>query len=94
MWKGYPDAQCGFICVVENCAISTATSSSFSSEQKTDTGRSSIFLEIYVPSLGWLEIWSLLYGKKVARFNFCKNGQLIYKTPKPIGKEMSISSSY
>lgn len=85
VWKGYPEAQCGFLYVPENPTIHTIPTESYPPKTATVSKRGAMFLEIYVPSLGCLEIWSLLHGNKVARFNLCKSGQLIYKTPKPIG---------
>lgn len=86
IWKGYPEAQCGFTYTTDDPVISTDPGLSLPSHiSNQHFRRAAIFLQIYVPSLGRLEIWSLLYGNKLALFNLCKAGQLIYKTPTPVG---------
>jgi hypothetical protein len=69
LWKGYRDAQCGFIEVGEKAHKS-------SSNEK----RKSMFLIIYAPKRKLIEIWSLQNGPKVAAFNASANGHLIYNT--------------
>lgn len=85
VWKGYPEAQCGFLYVPEHSTIHAIPTHSYTPKTTSARKRGAMFLEIYVPSSGCLEVWSLLYGSKVARFNLCKSGQFVYKTPKPIG---------
>ncbi|XP_014277856.1 rab3 GTPase-activating protein non-catalytic subunit [Halyomorpha halys] len=63
MWKGYRDAQCGFIPV---------------EEKKPGRGRRALFLIIYAPKKGILEVWALQQGPKISVFNASKNGRLLY----------------
>lgn len=69
VWKGYRDAQCAFIKVKEK------TLKGDKSER-----RRALFLIIYAPRLGCLEIWGMQNGPKVAAFTVSKNGQLAYTT--------------
>lgn len=71
IWKGYRDAQCGFIEVTEKVAKDAA--------MKQDR-RKAMFLVIYAPRRSVLEVWSLQNGPKVAAFSAAKNGQLVYNT--------------
>jgi hypothetical protein len=66
MWKGYREAQCGFIEVQE----------SKSKKESNESRRSGLFLIIYAPRKAILEIWSK--GPKVATFQCSKNGFLLY----------------
>jgi Rab3 GTPase-activating protein non-catalytic subunit len=69
MWKGYREAQCGFIDVTE------------SRQQRKEINegrRSGLFLIIYAPRKAIIEIWCLQKGPKVATFQCSKNGFLIY----------------
>ncbi|XP_058455184.1 rab3 GTPase-activating protein non-catalytic subunit isoform X2 [Malaya genurostris] len=72
IWKGYRDAQCGFIEVAEKVTKE-------SGPIKQDR-RKAMFLVIYAPRRSILEVWSLQNGPKVAAFAAAKNGQLIYNT--------------
>uniref|UniRef100_A0A1A9WKV4 Rab3-GAP regulatory subunit N-terminal domain-containing protein n=1 Tax=Glossina brevipalpis TaxID=37001 RepID=A0A1A9WKV4_9MUSC len=74
VWKGYRDAQCGFILVKEKTLKNVQTSR-----------RKAMFLVIFAPRLGCLEIWPLQYGPKISAFTVSKNGQLIYNTHGLIG---------
>lgn len=69
VWKGYRDAQCAFVPVKEKTLKGVQTSR-----------RKALFLVIYAPRLGCLEIWPLQYGPKVAAFTVSKSGQLAYST--------------
>lgn len=69
VWKGYRDAQCAFVPVKERTLKGVQTSR-----------RKALFLVIYAPRLGCLEIWPLQYGPKVAAFTVTKSGQLAYNT--------------
>ncbi|KNC27812.1 Rab3 GTPase-activating protein regulatory subunit [Lucilia cuprina] len=69
VWKGYRDAQCAFVPVKEKTLKGVQTSR-----------RKALFLVIYAPRLGCLEIWPLQYGPKVAAFTVSKSGQLAYNT--------------
>lgn len=71
MWKGYREAQCGFIEVTE---------ARNRKEQTTEQRRSGLFLIIYAPRKALLEIWCLQKGPKVATFQASKNGFLLYNS--------------
>lgn len=75
VWKGYRDAQCAFVPVKEKTLKGVQTSR-----------RKALFLVIYAPRLGCLEIWPLQQGPKVAAFTVCKNGQLCYNCHGLLGK--------
>nr|XP_040223848.2 rab3 GTPase-activating protein regulatory subunit [Anopheles coluzzii] len=82
IWKGYRDAQCGFVEVAEKLP---KESSSAAPGRKMDR-RKALFLVIYAPRRSVLEIWSLRAGgPKVAAFSAAKNGQLIYNTHSQMG---------
>ncbi|KAH8377456.1 hypothetical protein KR093_005593 [Drosophila rubida] len=74
VWKGYRDAQCAFVPVKERSVRGIKTHH-----------RKSLFLVIYAPRLGCLDIWALQNGPKVAAFTVCKSGQLIYNNHSPLG---------
>uniref|UniRef100_A0A034VHQ1 Rab3 GTPase-activating protein regulatory subunit n=1 Tax=Bactrocera dorsalis TaxID=27457 RepID=A0A034VHQ1_BACDO len=69
VWKGYRDAQCAFVPVKERSLKGVKTQH-----------RKALFLVIYAPRLGCLEIWALQNGPKVAAFTVTKSGQLAYNT--------------
>ncbi|CRK93002.1 CLUMA_CG006543, isoform A, partial [Clunio marinus] len=69
MWKGYREAQCGFIEITE---------ARKRKEQFSEFRRSGLFLIIYAPRKAIIEIWCLRKGPKIATFQACKNGFLIY----------------
>lgn len=71
MWKGYREAQCGFIEVTE--ARNRKDQSAGTSNR-----RSGLFLIIYAPRKSILEIWCLQKGPKVATFQASSHGLLIY----------------
>lgn len=71
MWKGYREAQCGFMEITE---------AKNRKEQSSDNRRSGLFLIIYAPRKAILEIWCLQKGPKVATFQASKNGFLIYNS--------------
>lgn len=75
VWKGYRDAQCAFVPVKERTLKGVQTSR-----------RKALFLVIYAPRLGCLEIWPLQHGPKVAAFTVSKSGQLAYNTHGLMGK--------
>uniref|UniRef100_A0A182K6M7 Rab3-GAP regulatory subunit N-terminal domain-containing protein n=1 Tax=Anopheles christyi TaxID=43041 RepID=A0A182K6M7_9DIPT len=84
IWKGYRDAQCGFVEVSEKLA-KESSSSAAAPGRKMDR-RKALFLVIYAPRRSVLEIWSLRAGgPKVAAFSAAKNGQLIYNTHSQMG---------
>lgn len=72
MWKGYREAQCGFIEVTE---------ARNRKDQSIDSNRrSGLFLIIYAPRKAILEIWCLQKGPKVATFQASNHGFLIYNS--------------
>ncbi|XP_073989801.1 rab3 GTPase activating protein isoform X1 [Rhodnius prolixus] len=64
MWKGYRDAECAFITVDE--------------EKVPGVGRSALYLAIYAPKKGIVEVWALQQGPKVATLLASKFGRLLY----------------
>ena len=70
MWKGYRDAQMAWLQV---------------SEEPMTTGkkhinqheRMALFLVLYAPRRGLLEVWSAPAGPRVAAFNVCRKGRLL-----------------
>ncbi|KAL7741091.1 hypothetical protein ACLKA6_018126 [Drosophila palustris] len=74
VWKGYRDAQCAFVPIKERSVRGIKTHR-----------RKALFLVIYAPRLGCLDIWALQNGPKVAAFTVCKSGQLVYNNHSPMG---------
>lgn len=70
MWKGYREAQCGFMEVSE----------SKQRKENNEGRRSGLFLIIYAPKKAIIEIWCLQKGPKVATFQCSKNGFLVYNS--------------
>ncbi|KAG5670414.1 hypothetical protein PVAND_000681 [Polypedilum vanderplanki] len=68
MWKGYREAQCGFIEINE----------SKMRKENNEARRSGLFLIIYAPRKAIIEIWCLQKGPKVATFQCSKHGFLMY----------------
>ncbi|XP_041353023.1 rab3 GTPase-activating protein non-catalytic subunit-like isoform X2 [Gigantopelta aegis] len=68
MWKGYRDAQLGWIQVREDDTQSGGNK---------DHSRVAQFLVIYAPRRGILEVWTAATGPRVAAFNTSKWCQLI-----------------
>ncbi|XP_053212527.1 rab3 GTPase-activating protein non-catalytic subunit-like [Panonychus citri] len=64
MWKGYRDAQCGWIESYEN-------PDDYKSRKIT-------FLCIYAPKRGLLEVWRCQHGPRVHAFNVGKSCRLLY----------------
>ena len=71
MWKGYREAQCGFMEVTE---------ARNRKDQSTESRRAGLFLIIYAPRKAIIEIWCLQKGPKVATFQASKHGFLIYNS--------------
>ncbi|XP_055949362.1 rab3 GTPase-activating protein non-catalytic subunit-like isoform X1 [Argiope bruennichi] len=68
MWKGYRDAQCGWVEVEDDVM-----------KDKSDPAkkiRRVFFLVIYAPRRGILEVWCSQQGPRVAAFNVGKSGRL------------------
>lgn len=64
MWKGYRDAQCAFIPVEE--------------KKLPGSGKRALYLVIYAPKKGIIEVWALQHGPKLSTFLAPKNGRLLY----------------
>lgn len=71
MWKGYREAQCGFMEIVE---------ARNRKDQSSDSRRSGLFLIIYAPRKAIMEIWCLQKGPKVATFQASRHGFLLYNS--------------
>ncbi|KAG9510608.1 Rab3 GTPase-activating protein non-catalytic subunit [Fragariocoptes setiger] len=67
-WKGYRSAQCGWIEVPR--------------DRESRICPRALFLVIYAPKRGLLEIWSCQKGPRVAAFNVGKNCRLLYQASK------------
>ncbi|XP_061824487.1 rab3 GTPase-activating protein non-catalytic subunit [Nerophis lumbriciformis] len=72
MWKGYRDAQLGWLHVPEE-RISCENSASASLPR-----RHALFLVIYAPRRGILEIWAMQHGPRVGAFTVGKHCRLLY----------------
>ncbi|XP_049625460.1 rab3 GTPase-activating protein non-catalytic subunit [Suncus etruscus] len=78
MWKGYRDAQVGWIQVVEDLherVPDKADLSPFGGAQ--GPSRVAQFLVIYAPRRGILEVWSTQQGPRVGAFNVGKHCRLL-----------------
>ncbi|KAJ6666898.1 hypothetical protein lerEdw1_018900 [Lerista edwardsae] len=86
MWKGYRDAQIGWIQTVEDLHEREAEKSDFS-PFGTPQGPSRVaqFLVIYAPRRGILEVWSTQQGPRVGAFNVGKHCRLLYPGYKIMG---------
>ncbi|KAG5866224.1 hypothetical protein JTB14_033440 [Gonioctena quinquepunctata] len=83
IFKGYRDAQCSFIQVPE--------------ERKTKNksgNRVGLFLIIYSPKKGTLEIFSVQLGTRIATFTAAKHSRLIYITHGLMGFTTTSKSRY
>ncbi|XP_012523480.2 rab3 GTPase-activating protein non-catalytic subunit isoform X1 [Monomorium pharaonis] len=76
MWKGYRDAQCGWIEVSEERDREIRRNAD-KSGRKT-LFRTALFLVIYAPKKGVIDIWSIQQGPKITTFTASKNGRLLY----------------
>ncbi|XP_072121177.1 rab3 GTPase-activating protein non-catalytic subunit isoform X1 [Mobula birostris] len=86
MWKGYRDAEVGWIQVVEDLherEIEKSNVSPFSNP--AGLRRVAQFLVIYAPRRGILEIWSTQQGPRVGAFNVGKHCRLLYPGYKIMG---------
>lgn len=61
MWKGYREAECGWILCVE--------------DKKSNEKRVALFLVIYAPKKGIIEIWAMQQGPRVATYHASKTGR-------------------
>ncbi|XP_037084735.1 rab3 GTPase-activating protein non-catalytic subunit-like [Pollicipes pollicipes] len=66
MWKGYRDAECGWLDVREPRPA----------EQRRPRRRAR-FLALYARRRGLLEVWAVVGGPKVAAFSVSKHGRLV-----------------
>ncbi|KAK3909218.1 Rab3 GTPase-activating protein non-catalytic subunit [Frankliniella fusca] len=77
MWKGYRRAQCGWLQVEE--------------EEPSQKGkpkhllRNVLFLVIYDPKKGMLEVWTVPNGVRVTAFSCSKKGRLLYTSHGLVG---------
>ncbi|KAM8945270.1 rab3 GTPase-activating protein non-catalytic subunit isoform 2-T2 [Pelodytes ibericus] len=86
MWKGYRDAQIGWMQIVEDLherEQDRGHSSPFSSTP--GPSRVAQFLVIYAPRRGILEVWSTQQGPRVGAFNVGKQCRLLYPGYKIMG---------
>ncbi|XP_066883935.1 rab3 GTPase-activating protein non-catalytic subunit isoform X3 [Kogia breviceps] len=86
MWKGYRDAQTGWIQIAEDLherAPEKVDFSPFGSPQ--GPSRVAQFLVIYAPRRGILEVWSTQQGPRVGAFNVGKHCRLLYPGYKIMG---------
>ncbi|XP_013911507.1 PREDICTED: rab3 GTPase-activating protein non-catalytic subunit, partial [Thamnophis sirtalis] len=86
MWKGYRDAQVGWIQIAEDLHERESIKIDFSSPS-TPQGPSRVaqFLVIYAPRRGILEVWSTQQGPRVGAFNVGKHCRLLYPGYKIMG---------
>eukprot|EP00053_Salpingoeca_punica_P016304 m.153284 g.153284 ORF g.153284 m.153284 type:complete len:1506 (-) comp16937_c3_seq1:961-5478(-) len=87
IWKGYRDAQCGWVHSVAeddepDTPLSPLAGGRVSSEptpqhHRSPAGRSSVFLVIFAPRRGLLEVWSTRLGSRVGAFNVGLNCTLL-----------------
>ncbi|KAF4522485.1 hypothetical protein B566_EDAN002570 [Ephemera danica] len=75
MWKGYRDAQCAWIEVKEPLS---RTSPAAASARTKHRPRVALFLVVYAPKKGIIEVWAMQQGPKVASFSVSKGGRLLY----------------
>ncbi|CAK9800120.1 Rab3 GTPase-activating protein non-catalytic subunit [Anthophora plagiata] len=76
MWKGYRDAQCGWIEVEEE--KHSGMQKAFTKFKQNLQLRSALFLVIYAPKKGVIDIWSTQQGPKITTFTASKHGRLLY----------------
>jgi len=81
MWKGYREAQVGFI-------------RAYDDTNHRASKKMALFLVIYAPRRGILEIWSCINGPRVGAFNINKNDRLLFPEHGMLGMtfEKSLSS--
>ncbi|KYN05982.1 Rab3 GTPase-activating protein non-catalytic subunit [Cyphomyrmex costatus] len=76
MWKGYRNAQCGWIEVTEE--RDRAICRNVDKSRRKALLRTALFLVIYAPKKGVIDIWSIQQGPKITTFTASKNGRLLY----------------
>lgn len=72
MWKGYRDAQLGWMQIAEERGMRDTHSSA------PTPRRHALFLVIYAPRRGILEVWAMQRGPRVGAFNVGKHCRLLY----------------
>ncbi|GAB1285833.1 Rab3 GTPase-activating protein non-catalytic subunit [Apodemus speciosus] len=86
MWKGYRDAQVGWIQIVEDLHERVPEKGDFSPFGSTQgPSRVAQFLVIYAPRRGILEVWNTQQGPRVGAFNVGKHCRLLYPGYKIMG---------
>lgn len=80
MWKGYREAECGWIVVKEEDDTAESSSSSEAQKEQNELSmkRKALFLVIYAPKRGIIEIYLMENGNRVGAFNVGKNCKLLY----------------
>ncbi|XP_072040294.1 rab3 GTPase-activating protein non-catalytic subunit-like [Amphiura filiformis] len=76
MWKGYRDAQCGWIQVPEDLHREMGEGKSRHRHRQYGP-RMALYLVIYAPRRGILEVWNTQQGPRVAAFNVPKSARLL-----------------
>ncbi|KAL0113487.1 hypothetical protein PUN28_012561 [Cardiocondyla obscurior] len=76
MWKGYRDAQCSWIEVGEE--RDRGIRRNVDKSGRKVPLRTALFLVIYAPKKGVIDIWSVQQGPKITTFTASKNGRLLY----------------
>jgi len=79
MWKGYRDAQCGWIEVIEERDRAIRRNVDKSGRLL----RIALFLVIYAPKKGVIDIWSIQQGPKITTFTASKNGRQVVSIASP-----------
>ncbi|XP_075225489.1 rab3 GTPase activating protein isoform X2 [Lycorma delicatula] len=64
MWKGYREAECGWIMCHE--------------DERGNEKRIALFLVIYAPKKGIIEVWAMQQGPRVATYPASKTGRLLH----------------
>ncbi|XP_063235843.1 rab3 GTPase-activating protein non-catalytic subunit isoform X2 [Bacillus rossius redtenbacheri] len=77
MWKGYREAQCGWLEAQEDVK-GLRSSGDRSHRSAPVVPRVALFLVIYSPKKGIIEIWTMQQGPKIATFSASKSGRLLY----------------
>lgn len=95
MWKGYRDAQVGWIQIVEDLHERVPEKGGFSPFGNTQgPSRVAQFLVIYAPRRGILEVWNTQQGPRVGAFNVGKHCRLLYPGYKIMGLNNVTSQSW
>ncbi|XP_054836638.1 rab3 GTPase-activating protein non-catalytic subunit isoform X1 [Eublepharis macularius] len=95
MWKGYRDAQVGWIQIVEDLHEREAEKMDFSPfGSPQGPSRVAQFLVIYAPRRGILEVWSTQQGPRVGAFNVGKHCRLLCPGYKIMGRNNVTSQGW